>query len=139
MTSYMVGSRNVVTPNWTNRVLAALMAVAVVSFFAVGPANAQCGPHKADLAPNAIEHFQATKAAAIGADKQAQVELARLYKSGHGVKPDLVRAYAWYNVAARVVLDASSERDQLSQCLDPGQQVKAQLLSLELLTSVSSR
>ncbi len=50
-----------------------------------------------------------------------------------------MRAYAWLNVAARRITDASKERDTLAKCLKSGQELEAQLLSVKLLQSVSSR
>lgn len=121
-----------------SRLGAVLVAVALFGATA-GPAVAQCGAKTGDLAPQAVEIYQQTKAQALSADQRAQFELAKLYRDGKGVEPDLVRAYAWLNVAARRITDASKERDTLAKCLKSGQELEAQLLSVKLLQSVSSR
>jgi len=114
--------------------------IVLLAGLALRPAHAaECEPVHADLDPKAVERFKAVHTAALSSDHNAQFELARLYRDGHGVKPDLVRAYAWLNVAAGGHSAASAERDHLGQCLNPTEQVKAQMLSLELLAEVKGR
>ncbi len=114
------------------------LTIFLIALAATPSRAADCGKLQANLAPDAVEHFEAVKGAAQKSDHQAQYELARLYRVGHGVQQDLIRAYAWLNVAARSHREASEERDHIGRCLRPNEQVKAQVLSLELLSGVRS-
>ena len=116
-----------------------LGVIVLLAALALRPAYAaDCNPAHANLDPKAVERFKAIHSAALKADHDAQYELARLYRDGSGVKPDLVRAYAWLNVAARGHREASAERDHVGRCLGPAEQIKAELLSLELLSGATS-
>ncbi|MDA0369768.1 MAG: hypothetical protein O3C65_02700 [Proteobacteria bacterium] len=89
--------------------------------------------------PASIEKFRSTLSAAQAADPQAQIALANMYRRGEGVAPDRILAYAWLNVAAAHHRDAAAQRDEIATCLDPGQRLEAQLLSVKLLSSITAR
>ncbi|MEQ8247820.1 MAG: hypothetical protein RID42_09060 [Alphaproteobacteria bacterium] len=89
--------------------------------------------------PSAVEKYQAALQAAHAGDFRAQIALAGMYRGGQGVTPDLVRAYAWLNFAAVRHREAAVLRDEVARCLDPGQDLEAQLLSVQLLSSVTAR
>ena len=80
-----------------------------------------------------------TMSAALAASVPAQVELANLYRRGHGVAPDLVQAYAWLNLAAAKRTSAAEQRDEVAVCLDSADRLKAQLLSVKLLGRIGTR
>lgn len=86
-----------------------------------------------------VAHYEVTKSAALAASVPAQVELADLYRRGHGVSPDLTRAYAWLNVAAAKSTVAADQRDEVAACLDLNERLEGQLLSVKLLTQVSAQ
>jgi len=93
----------------------------------------------ASVDPASVEKFRLTLAAAQAADSQAQIALAKMYRHGDGVAPNIVRAYAWLNVAAAHKKQAAAQRDEVARCLGPGQRLEAQLLSVKLLTSITAR
>jgi len=99
-----------------------------------------CSPKAttASSAPADVAHYEMTKSAALASSVPAQVELANLYRRGHGVAPDLVQAYAWLNVAATRFSSAAEQRDAVAICLDSSERLKAQLLSVKLLTEVGT-
>lgn len=91
------------------------------------------------VAPDAVAHYKMTMSAALSASVPAQVELANLYRRGHGVTPDLVQAYAWLNVAAAKSTVAADLREEVATCLDLQERLQGQLLSVQLLTRVGAR
>jgi TPR repeat protein len=114
--------------------------------FSLLPLNATAAPQgcnpkvvAASTAPDAVAHYQMTMSAALAASIPAQVELAGLYLRGHGVKPDLVHAYAWLNLAAAKRTSAAKQREELEICLDSADRLKEQLLSVKLLARIGGR
>ena len=104
-------------------------------------AHHDCNPKvvAASMAPDAVAHYKMTMSAALAANVPAQVELAGLCRRGHGVKPDLVQAYAWLNLAAAKRTSAAVQRDEVAVCLDSADRLKAQLLSVQLLGRIGAR
>ncbi len=72
-------------------------------------------------------------AAAENGDPAAMLELGVAYRDGRGVERDRLRAYNWFNLAARKVREAASMRDELKRCLTQAQISEAESDVLFLL------
>ena len=92
-------------------------------FAAKGDTNAMLGiAHVAALRGDDTEAAQWYARAAARGDATARALLASAYLEGRGVPRDPVRAYAWYELAARAGhANAARARDLAAKWLSPGQ------------------
>ncbi len=111
----------------TLRVLCAA-AVGVFLMVEVVPAVADYEAGKAAWqAGRVAEAVAQWRAAADEGDRQAMLELGRLYVQGLGVPQSYVQAHVWLNLAAaRGAVDALKERDALAAKMTPQQVAVAQ-------------
>lgn len=59
-------------------------------------------------------------------EKQAQLELGRMYANGQGVIEDFIEAYKWFLVAGMNGVDVSVEKESLRRLMTPAQIAEAQ-------------
>ena len=75
---------------------------------------------------------------AIGNDKKAIVQIAKLYES-HLDQPDMVNAYTWYNIAvAQGIKSAKTKRDEILNELSEKDLLEAQSLSIKLFKQINN-
>ncbi|WP_185961390.1 peptidoglycan-binding protein [Telmatospirillum sp. J64-1] len=116
------------------RMAAAAILTALIALPAALPAHA--GYREGLSAFNRADYGQAysefSTAAAQG-DPESQFMLGRLYALGTGTEQDLVRAYAWYHLAAQNGLrDAVLVRDELGEALPEGERSRAEEMARQL-------
>ncbi|NQV80329.1 MAG: sel1 repeat family protein [Alphaproteobacteria bacterium] len=78
--------------------------------------------------------FKMYKEAAEHGQFDAMLRVARSYRDGVGVPPDLVKAWAWYNIASNRSDSAVHEREKLEDEMTVDELVRAQISTLALLS-----